>query len=67
MKMFEKENHTISYALNMWANYIETGDVTVSAQTAQKLKEPFNSLTEDQMEFIVKLRKMSTKYLTRGE
>jgi hypothetical protein len=63
--MFEKENYMISYALNLWANYIETGDVTMSAQTAQKIKEPFNALTEDQMEFILRLRKTSTEYLTK--
>ena len=63
--MFEKENHMISHALNMWANYIETGDVTKSAQDAQRFKEYFNALTEDQMEFILRLRKTSTKYLTK--
>lgn len=63
--MFENDNHLIIRALNMWANYIETGEVCCSASDAVKMgqHEKVNALTSDQMKLILKLRKLSRKFL----
>jgi len=69
--MFEKDKHVRSYALNMWANhiktanYIETGDVTLSARDAISMGEQdlLNALTPEQQKFVVRLRDMAEKEL----
>jgi len=63
--MFEKDKHVRSYALNMWANHIETGDVTLSARDAISMGEQdlLNALTPEQQKFVVRLRDMAEKEL----
>ncbi len=51
------------HALNLWANYIETGNVTMSAVDASKAKKPFNALTLDQQRIVVRLRDLAIKEL----
>lgn len=50
-----------AYALKCWANYIETGDISLSAQDAQRMKKPFKALTHEQMALIVRLHKLADK------
>lgn len=61
--MFEKDSEIKTFALNMWANYIETSDIHLSAVDAKQMKQSFNSLTTEQMEFVVRLRKLAAKEL----
>ena len=62
--MFDKDSHVKSFALNMWVNYIETGDVNLSAVDAKQMDESFNALTAEQMEFVVRLRRLAVKEMT---
>lgn len=48
-----------AYALNLWANWIETGDVALSASDAKQAGRPFNAPTLDQMRLIVRLRDLA--------
>lgn len=46
------------HALNMWANYLETGDPCMSADTAIKCgqKEAVRVLNDDQKRLVLRLR-----------
>ncbi len=58
------DDHLISYALSMWANYIETGDTSLSATDVQQgVGGTINALTTEQMRHIVRLRDLSYKFL----
>lgn len=46
-------------AVGMWANYIETGDVSISATDARNAKLPFKALNEDQMRLVLRFRDLS--------
>lgn len=50
-----------AYALNLWANYIETGDLSMSAKDAQSAGKPFNALSLEQMQAVVRIRQLSAK------
>lgn len=63
-KAAEKDSQLEFYALSNWANYIETGDVCMSAQDAQNCKRPFKALGMDQMAFVLRLRNLATAHLT---
>jgi hypothetical protein len=65
--MFEKDNHVISYALNGWANWIETHDMSVSSADALKMKQTdlLRPLSHDQMKFVVRLRELSNEYFNK--
>jgi len=57
--MFESKESKAGYALCLWANHIETGDLTLCAKDAEKTGEKVNALTRDQMEMVLELRKLS--------
>jgi adenylate cyclase class IV len=57
--MYNDKRWLISQSLNMWANFIETGEVHISAKDAENMKKPFNALTLEQHEIVAKLRKLS--------
>lgn len=59
----EKDSQLEFFALSNWANYIETGDVGMSAQDAQNCKRPFNALSQDQMAFVLRLRGLAIAHL----
>lgn len=61
--MFDEQSDAvvIAHALSMWANYIETGDVCMSAEDAERANEKFNALSTDQMKFVIRLREMETE------
>lgn len=63
--MFEKDKNVIAYALNMWANYIETHDVSMSQYEAisQGKSELALPLVVEQQKFVVRLRDLSAKYM----
>jgi hypothetical protein len=50
-------------AVGMWANYIETGDVSISASDAQNAKLPFKALSEEQMRMVLRFRDLSISLL----
>ena len=54
------DDATIVYrSLTMYANWIETGDVLLSAVDAAGRKMPFKALDVDQMGMVVRLRRMA--------
>lgn len=50
-------------AVGMWANHVETGSVTMSAQDAMNCKMPFNALDANQMAMVVRFRDLSARLL----
>jgi len=63
--MFEKDSEIKYAALNMWANYIETGNINISFNDAINMKnyEILNTLDDFQKEFVIRLRKLAVKEL----
>lgn len=55
----ENDESKIYYALTLWANYIETGNVVLDAQTAQKRGEKVNALDISQMKMVIRLRELA--------
>jgi hypothetical protein len=53
-----KEKHLHFQALQMWANYLETGDPIMSADTAVKCgqQEDVRVLSDDQKRLVLRLR-----------
>ena len=49
----------IAHALSSWANWIETGDLNISAIDAAQMDRTFNALTLDQMKLVIRLRELS--------
>jgi len=58
----EDKEH-IYRALNMWKNYIETGNIVLSAADAKERGEKYNALSVDQMKFIVHLEDLKMRVL----
>lgn len=46
-------------ALQMWANYVETRDVNLSANDAHQMRKTVRPLGEDGMELVLRLRKLA--------
>lgn len=63
--MFEKDNHVKYHALNMWANYIETTDVNMSAKDAIGMNKHhyIQPLELEQQKFVIRLRELATEEL----
>lgn len=55
------DKELISFALNQWANIVETGTPTLSARDAAQQKKSYAALTEDQMELVLRLRRLARK------
>lgn len=66
--MFETDNEIISFAVNMWANHIETGDGTISAADAVNMnrKDKIKYLEPRQQKFVMRLRELAAKNLNIG-
>ena len=64
--MFDTRKEVVTHALGMWANYIETGTVTMGAADAIKRGKPgiIQPLNLDQQEHVVKLRKLQQLLLS---
>lgn len=64
MLMHDKTDLQIqALAVGMWANHIETGSVSMSAQDAKNCKKPFNALDAHQMAMVVRFRNLVTHLL----
>lgn len=63
IKLTNQEKLDISNALQMWANYIETGDVVLSAKDAENMGKKVKALCVEQMKKIVELRELVDKVL----
>lgn len=63
MDGFYRDQDVVSCALSMWANYIQTGDVTLSPQDAKNrgCDDRVKVLSDEQMRFVLRLRDMSNK------
>lgn len=55
------DNQLAAHALDMWANYVETGEVSLSAKDAAERKLHFNALTLEQMKGVVRLRDLANE------
>lgn len=55
------DNRLKSHALNVWANYIETGDPAMSAVMAERSghASQINDLSEDQKKIVARMRQLS--------
>jgi len=66
--VFETDNDLIAFATNLWANYIETYCVSISADDARNKIYPKknhyepNKLSGQQKELVQRLRTLSKKY-----
>ena len=66
--IFETDNDLIAFATSLWANYIETYCVSISAEDARNKIYPKknhyepNKLGEQQKELVQRLRTLSKKY-----
>lgn len=58
----ESDDSLIRNALHMWANYIETGNIALSAKDAQQANKPFKALDLPQMKLVVRLRELAEKH-----
>ena len=56
----------IYHSLSMWRNYIQTGDVCISADTAVKMGklDKCRMLSSDQQEFVIQLEEVMKDVLT---
>lgn len=61
MKM-RTDAELISFALGMWANFIETGDNMTNAQDAANMKRPVKPTSDEQKELILRLRNLASKH-----
>lgn len=48
-------------ALNLWANYVETGNPILSATDMQNQRKPVRALGEDGMRLVLRLRALARK------
>lgn len=53
-------------ALSLWANHIETGSVSLSAQDAARMGKSFNALNAEQIQLVQRLRQLNEKSLSKG-
>lgn len=53
-------------ALSMRKNYIETGNVVLSAADAAEQKKPFKALTVEQMQLVIRLDRLIKLFLNRS-
>ena len=58
----ERDEVLVRNALQMWANHIETGTVTLSAKDAKAVGKPFKALDSYQMKMVIRLRELADKF-----
>lgn len=56
----------ITHALNLWANYIETGDVITSATDCANIGKTVRVINDEQKEMVLRLRKLAMEALNKG-
>lgn len=62
--MFDSDRHIRNFALTLWANYIETGNVATSRHDVRPPDKP-NVLSDDQQRFVQRLRDMARAELSQ--
>jgi hypothetical protein len=62
----QEEKRDMTYALQMWINYVQTRDVNLTQADAINMgrKENIRAITEEQMERILELKKLQKKVLS---
>jgi hypothetical protein len=55
----QSDAELIANALNLWANYVESGNVLLSANDAKASNKPFRSLGLDGMTLVQRLRELA--------
>jgi len=65
--MFEHDAELKARALDLWANHIETGDLTLSATDARERNTPerLRTLDEGQQRRVERLRRLAREELAR--
>lgn len=66
MSMFNTDSEKISRALLVWANHIETGNVSLSAGDMTNMGQKPKAINEDQVSLVAELRELASKAL-RGQ
>lgn len=63
--MFKTNEEKAAYALDLWANYIETGNLLISAKDAEKQKKSIKikELNIDQMKIVISIRELAMDLL----
>lgn len=56
----ESDNDKIGFALRVWANHIETGDLTISAKDAENIGRTVKKLDANQMRTVIRLKELAT-------
>ena len=64
--MHETREKRVAFALNAWANHIETGNITFSATDAKKMHKKPRPLNTEKRVFVAKLREESMQF-TMGQ
>lgn len=61
-----KRSEMIYRALSMWANYVETGDVVMSAKDAERCKmmNKIKTLDTDQMRMLLEIKDLAGEVLS---
>ena len=59
-----EEKRDTAMALLYWSNWIETGEITLSATDAAEMKKPAKHLSIEQMRKIIGLRDLAKKIWT---
>ena len=64
VSMDDKE--VVFYALRMWKNHIQTGDVNMSSDDAIKMGKPHlcRMITQEQQDFVIRLEELSNDALS---
>lgn len=63
MDSTDSDGTLVYYALNGYANWIETGDFLLSAKDAEARRKPFKALELAQMRRVLRLRGMADYFL----
>lgn len=63
MSLFRDETDLIYTALGMWASYLETGDPTISLESAKNMGQTARPMSEGQEQLSKQLRELAIKTL----
>lgn len=61
--LFSSDKEIIVRALHLWASYLETGDPTISLESAKIIGMDARPMTADQEQFTKHLRELAAKTL----
>jgi len=62
MDFIDAEPHALCvHSLNMWANYIETGDPVLNQIDAINMRQSIKPLSREQVKLVIRLRDLADK------